>query len=334
MSSHIIVYLDQNYLSNTAKARIGSLKTEDDANFWHSLFDDLKKAVLADKIACPESEFQSAEASFDTRLVEAVRNVVDELSWGLAYHQFEVILQLQIENAAFEFLGKPPPPREPWLLAFNSDPQAPVKSRRQDIGGTKTQTFVHLSMPDEVVEHDRQLRDKWVAGEERFLKHNICPNWDRELLAQKLSFIDSFLGIQALISVCSLRHSGSDLDKFAASENLKRLRTRWERLRAIGIITGDNLNFLKSDALLNIPFIDIFCSVATALIKYYPRRKPQRGDFHDWAILATVLPYCDIVTTDSFMKEIIVNILHFDDKYKAKIFSATKADRLAFQKFI
>ena len=77
---HTIVYLDQNYLSNMAIARHGFMKDEE-AVFWSSLFDDLKTAVLADKIACPASEFHSTEAMYDTRLEEPIREVIDELSW-------------------------------------------------------------------------------------------------------------------------------------------------------------------------------------------------------------------------------------------------------------
>ena len=65
MNSHTIIYLDQNYVSYMAKARIGRIKDDDQAKFWLSLFDNLKKAVLADKIACPESDFHSTEAMFD-----------------------------------------------------------------------------------------------------------------------------------------------------------------------------------------------------------------------------------------------------------------------------
>ena len=81
-------------------------------------------------------------------------------------------------------------------------------------------------------------------------------------------------------------------------------------------------------------YIDIYFSIHAAIIKHYPNRKMKQGDFYDIPILSTVLPYCDVITTDSFMKEILVNKLNFNEKYKAQIFSATKEDRLAFQKLV
>ncbi len=60
MSPHTIVYLDQNYLSNIAKARHGCMKDEGEATFWRSLFDDLKKAdwLIKRKGSCETPELK------------------------------------------------------------------------------------------------------------------------------------------------------------------------------------------------------------------------------------------------------------------------------------
>ncbi len=323
MGAHVIVYLDQNYLSNMAKARLGSIEDKNLAEFWSSLFDELKTAVLTDKIACPASEFHTTEAMFDKRLEESIRQVIDELSWGLEFHQREDILETQISGAALTFLGKNGGIKETWATAFESDPCAPAHSRMQNIFGVKGRISVHLSLPDEVVEHDRQLKNRYMKGEELFAKlGNVCSNWDDEVLAQKMSFIDSFfLGGQARQSI-------------EKQQDLMRL---WGKLDQIGIKYPDHATaakFLKSEELLNSPYIDICSSINAAIATHHPNRKCKGSDLHDVAILATVLPYCDVVTTDSFMKEIIVKILNFDDKYKVKVFSARKNDRPAFQKFI
>lgn len=129
MTSHTIVYLDQNYLSNMAKARLGFPMNKLDAEFWQSLLADLEAAVSADNIACPESQFQRKEARLDSRVGQAVGRIINELSWGLGFNPWQVILRLQIEDAAFRFLGKTPPRIQKWSVPFNSDPRAPVKSR-------------------------------------------------------------------------------------------------------------------------------------------------------------------------------------------------------------
>jgi len=339
MSSHIIVYLDQNYLSNMAKARLGSLKTEGDTNFWHSLFDDLKEAVLADKIACPESEFQRKEARLDRRIEEAVGRIIGELSWGLQFNPYEVILQSQIEDAAFRFLGKNPPLRETWSVAFTSDPQSPVESRMEDISGTKGQIDVSFSLPDELVEQDRQRKLEFVDVAQELLNEysNNPLGWSELVLQSKRSFMDGFLGKTARQSIAQQSQEASPLSQQRALDRYYELVDLFNRLRGIGINTDNSkvMNFMESEELLNIPFVDVNASIWAAIGECYLQgRKVKKGDFYDAPILAAVLPYCDVITTDSFMKGTLVNRLRFDDKYNAKIFSAIRADRLAFQKFI
>lgn len=342
MSLHTIVYLDQNYLSNMAKARIRSIKDEDQAKFWRSLFDDLKKAVLADRIACPELNFHRHEAMYDRRLEEPIRKVIDELSWGLKFHHSTDILESQIYDAAKNFLGKQLEEREPWTIAFKSNPQASVESRMTDIWGSKGRINVHFSLSDEVVEHDRQLKAEFADTTVLPVTcQKTCLGWSELLLREKLSFICSLFGLSLLqpdyLSWLKRQYSGSSVGRFAVNEHIADSVRLWQRLDEIGIKAEDTTtaaNFLDSDELLNIPYIDIFSSIHAAINTYYPNRNMQQGDFYDIPMLSTVLPYCDVVTTDSFMKEILVKRLHFDDKYKARIFSATRADQLAFQKLI
>ncbi len=336
MNSHTIVYLDQNYLSNMAKARCGRIKDEDIAKFWLSLFDELKKAVLADKIACPELEFHWYEAMYDRRLEEPIREVIDALSWGLKFQSNQSIVESQIEDAAENFIGKQPEVREWWAIAFKSNPRTPVESRMQDIWGSKGRINVHLSLSDEVVEHDRLLKSEFANGAVLpVTRQNTYPHWFELLRREKMSFVVNFFGLRAEATIYQQLCSGSSIEEFIAISCYAELKRLWEKLGGIGISHPTTAaNFLKSDELLDILYIDIYCSIHAAIIKHFPNRKRQKGDFYDIPILSTVLPYCAITTTDSFMKEILVNRLHFDDKYNAKIFSATKADRLAFQKFI
>jgi len=339
MSSHTIVYLDQNYLSNMAKSRLGFPMNNVDSEFWQSLFDGLKAAVLADKIACPESEFQRKEARLDRRIEEAVGRIIDELSWGLEFNPWEVILRLQIVDAAFRFLGKTPPRIETWSMAFKSDPHAPVESRMEDIFGTKGRIAVSFSLPDEIIKEDRQSKLEFMDEAQKMLDRysNNPLAWSELVLQSKRSLMDGFLGKTARESIIRQLKEDSALSQLRALEKYNELLDLVNRLQEIGINTDNSevMNFMESEELLNIPFVDIYGSIWAAIGEYYrQRRKVQRGDLYDAPILATVLPYCDIITTDRFMKQILVDRLHFDKKYKCKIFSAGKTDRQAFQKLI
>jgi hypothetical protein len=301
MTSHTVVYLDQNYLSNMAKSCLGFPMNKVDSGFWQSLFDDLKAAVLADKIACPESEFQRKEARLDRRIEEAVGRIIDELSWGLEFNPWEVILRLQIEDAAYRFLGKTPPRIETWSMAFKSDPQAPVESRMEDIFGTKGRIAVSFSLPDEIIEEDRQSKLEFMDEAREILDRysNNPLGWSELVLQSKRSFMDGFLGKTARESIIRKLKEDSALSPLRALDKYNELVGLVNRLREIGINTDNSevMNFMESEELLNIPFVDIYGSIWAAIGEYYrQRRKVQRGDLYDAPILATVLPYCDIIT--------------------------------------
>jgi hypothetical protein len=339
MSSHVIVYLDQSYLSNMAKAQLGSIKDEDLAKFWSSLFNDLRKAVLDNKIACSELEFHGAEARYDRRLEESIRQVIYELSWGLQFRPWQSILDSQVEDAAIKFLNKKPVERESWMIAFQTDPHAPVESRMENIAGIKGRINIHMSLPNEVTEQDRQLKLGFMDEAQRLLDEyrNNPSGWPELLLQSKRSFWDGFWGKRARQFISQGLQGNSPWNHLIALDKHNKLVNLFNRLQEIGINIDEAniMSFAESKELFDSPFGDINASIWAAIGECYRQgRKVQKGDFYDVPILATVLPYCDIVTTDSFMKEIIVKILHFDDKYKAMIFSATKEDRLAFQKLI
>jgi hypothetical protein len=322
-----------------AKVCLGFPMNNVDSEFWQSLFNDLKAAVLADKIACPESQFQRKEACLDRRIEEAVGRIIDELSWGLEFNPWEVILRLQIEDAAYRFLGKNPPTRETWSIAFKSDPHAPVESRTEDIFGTKGRIAVSFSLPDEIIEEDRQSKLEFMDEAHEILNRysNNPLDWSELVLQSKRSLMDGFLGKTAREAIIRQLKEDSALNQLRALEKYNELVDLVNRLQEIGINTDNSevMNFLESEKLLNIPFVDINGSIWAAIGEYYrQRRKVQGGDLYDAPILATVLPYCDIITTDRFMKQILVDRLHFDKKYKCKIFSASKTDRQAFQKLV
>jgi hypothetical protein len=319
-----------------AKARLGSLRNQDEYKFWLSLFDELKSGVLADRIACPELEFQRDEAEFDKRIEHTVWEVISALSLGLEFRPYEAIIESQIEDAAFRFLGKSPPPRAPWSVAFKSDPQDPVESRmNRDVFGIKSRVDVHFFSPSkEVLEYDRQRKKRWEETAKQLLEQPVSSNWQEELSIQKSALVDKLIGPGILTVIAEQTASDSPLGKFIAAGIMSKLKKKLTRLEKIGITPQNLADFLKSGELLNTPYIDIFCSIDTEIVQNYRERTPRGSDLADAAIVATALPYSDVVTTDKFMKEILVNRLCLDKKYKCEVFSGTKKERVGFQELI
>lgn len=331
MSSPAIVYLDQNYISNITKARLGMIKNDSAKEFWISLFKDMKNAVVANKIACPSSEFHQEEGSFDRRLELEINKTAAQLSYGLEFNEWDAILQTQIEHAAYKFLGKSLPPIADWSIAYSSDPKSPVESRMEDINGAKVRIDVSFSMPELLVKRWRQSKEKWADKAKTAISHRESASWDEELLEGKRAFIYQLFGAPAFILFLQKAQKGDYYDKENEAAKFVELLEQLAKLTSIGI---NKFTFFDSSELLSIPFIDIFCSIHETQKYYYFKRTPQNSDLRDSAILATVVPYCDIVTTDSFMKEVLVKTLHFDEKYNCKIFSGSEKDSQTLQQLI
>ena len=341
MSLHTIIYLDQNYLSNMAKARIGRIEDDAQAKFWQSLFDDIKKAVLADKVTCPEAEFHLTEAKYDSRLWEPIIEIIRTLSGGLQLRPYKNILELQVKDAARQFLSIEPEERERWSVAFMSDPNCNYSNRIQDVLSGKVKMYVHTSLTSVDIEHERQSKTGFAEQAQKILEeYGRKPlRWSELLLDSKKGVIDGFMGKLAEQSIYGkLEGNYPSEDKSIAAGNYIRLRSLWDYISQIGINPKDYdmvNKFVRSKELLDSPFIDVNASIWAAIGESYIQgRKAGEGDFYDVPILASAIPYCDIITTDKFMKEILINKLHFDKEYNTRIFSATKADRLDFQNLV
>ena len=311
MSPHTIVYLDQNYLSNMAKARHGFMKDEDEATFWRSLFDDLKKAV-SDSIIIPMSEFHEIETSLNTKIQVAIKDTLIQLSGEFQFRDSHSILEWQIIDAITQFGGMKLTSN--YHPIFQSDPNIPIKDRFKDMiikRGTISLTSYLVAAPNSI----RELKVRFVNLIKQSLEKwpDIQNCSSSSVLASKLDWLSSSLT--------------NDPDMWAHII---------QDIEGLGIQESVINDYWSTGKLLDIPFIDIFSSLVAILYLKYKKggQNIKKSDLFDISALATVLPYCSIVTTDKSMKEILVNRLHFDDKYKAMIFSATKTDRLAFQEFI
>ena len=301
-----------------AKARHGLMKDDDETTLWSSLFCELKNLVFANEIACPKLEFHDIESVYDTRVEKPILEVIGELSQGLEFHGWETIADLQIEDAARRYLGKPEGERHPWIMAFKSDPHATVESRIQGLSNTKGRLNVFIPLSDDDVERKRQRKAGFVDIAHSLLDKDKWKHltWSELVFESKKSVLSGLMG------------------EVARQYNRHGLQGLYDTLFAIGITGETVMKFAYSDELFGVPFVDIFGSIWAAIaLSYIQGREVSKSDNNDVGILSTALIYCDVVTTDKYMKELLVNTLSFDEKYKCQIFSASIEDRQAFQEF-
>ena len=83
--------------------------------------------------------------------------------------------------------------------------------------------------------------------------------------------------------------------------------------------------FLRSEQMAQTPFIDIYSSLVAEMVVSGQDRNPKGSDLEDVLGISTVLPYCDILTTDKGMKH-LVRQLGLDRQYNSQVFSAAESD--------
>lgn len=288
-----IIYLDQNYLSNLTKAR---LKGNDHPNY-RQLYDLLREAVHANAIVCPASPSHYNESQMDPHLIPDIYGTLEELYCGVEFHYFVQIVQAQATAALYGHLAIPQPRQPEWKAAFKSDPYSPFDGKIERINRSGHALLIE------------QLRSTKANYEK---EPNPAPTGN--LLAQKRyearQFIDFFYPLpHPDLSIDAL----GDLEP-VFSKLLGRKPTREEKDK-----------FLRSEEMMTAPFIDIYASLRAAMICWNRKRIPHGSDLEDVMAESMVLHYCDVVTTDAFMKSLIGQ-LELDQKYSARIFSAQETD--------
>jgi hypothetical protein len=91
--------------------------------------------------------------------------------------------------------------------------------------------------------------------------------------------------------------------------------------------------FLATDLATSVTALDLFSQLCASLLVRYNDREVQTGDVTDMKILSNLLPYCHVMTTDKFMKE-LVRVLKFDERFGTRVFSGTPDDIAALTEYL
>lgn len=83
--------------------------------------------------------------------------------------------------------------------------------------------------------------------------------------------------------------------------------------------------FRASDLASTVVSMDLFSRLCASLLIRYNARKVRTGDITDMKILSNLLPYCHVMTTDKFMKE-LVRLLKFDERFGVRVLSGQADD--------
>jgi hypothetical protein len=292
----VIMYLDQNFVSNMAKARTGSLKDQG----WLHLYEILSSLVRnQQKVVCPESLFHEIESNLSGALVQAIQQVVNDLAWGLKLKPWQALLRWQVYQAMHKFLGKEEPPPS-WREVFSHDPEEPTRNRSIVLNGRELLVYTPWGSLPELTESDLRLKEKLPKAMADIRKAVAGKDFASQVEVEKRTFVE-------------VHYRGAELPMLHDMwKNLGGEKTKLE-------------NFLFSDCFKTCRFVDIVAHLYAGLAVLNPDRTPKASDYYDALILATVMPYCAVIAGDSYMKHLVEQI-ELDKRYGVQMFSAKQDD--------
>lgn len=316
-----IVYLDQNFVSNLAKARYLRGWKDNLAGFFRELYDLLSDLTGNDKLICPTSLFHREESELGCRVKEFLWHFVEQLGYGLSFKHSVEIMEYQIVTAARAYCGLPAVQRSAWMVAFNRNPQIPV--------GQLSRPALMVDFPNSQ-EFNEYLRLSRTSIADEYWTYKMYCRGKRqafadEIKAQKKQFVFEMFQPQPKLNI-----GPSKLEQFL---NLLGLAGVIQFRRSVYETLQHSTNpegFLVSPQLLDCPYIHIWASLMAADIFFYPDNKPTTSLFMDFEIMASVLPYVDILATDSYISQLISRAKLLD-RFNAQIFSIKKQRALVAQ---
>ncbi|HXJ03955.1 MAG TPA: hypothetical protein VNH65_02585 [Candidatus Acidoferrum sp.] len=308
--SKLIIYLDQNFVSEMAKAKfLGDPVRASKTAPYGSRYDNLKNLVENELAICPESLFHQLESE-NAELATASQKLVTRLSYGLRLHSPWEIAAHQALRAAKTFLSLGEEEAPPWQDAFLHDPHESVDNRALTIGSGRAILSSPWSMEACTVKPTAYMSDRREMARNKFTWTDLSAR----KRCQEEGIIDA-LFIHPKDSHC--RGAAIALQNYWPQRNV-----------APETFSG----FLKSKELRGCPFISILSTLCAAL-DCQPNRGPKPSDAFDTLILATVLPYCDVVATSSDL-EALWQQTRLRSKFKAQVYGAKQVQLKEFDDWL
>jgi len=282
----LLIYLDQNFISEIAKAGIKDrVKPE-----WRQLFELLKEGFLDEKLVVPQSRFHNVETSLAPALKKRIVSYQNYLG-QVDLQSPEHVKHVQTGRFLQRFLGTNNEDPFRVEVAFRGAPDKRVEQFHitvdldwSPLGQGRGATAAHLETIKaqciaDKVRYKAQLEKELGAERDHFLKRGadyayLCQDPMRELVA-----------------------------------------------------------FSKDPVFRAIPVVSIAARLWASLLTKDPTRKVQPGDATDIEVLATYLPYMDVVGTDAFMATKLAT-LGIDTEYNTLVFSGKTSSLQVFRDFL
>lgn len=314
-----IIYLDQNYLSNLAKAQYDDSWQHPDRHYYETLYSEIDSRVQANRVISPGSQLQDEESEQGHSVGKIVWRILRSWDLGTSFLSPPELFYAGIERAAQTYCGVVPVEGEPWEYGFDSDPHTLVDMKTR--GGFQ----VNFGMSDEYVDHVRTLRTR-VSDQYRDFKAQLKGSF--KSLDDAIEVIKTQILYEGMMPLKPVVTDAPDLDELTNVLSAPGITNYKDRIAEILESCPESDKFWASETLLNEPFLDIRARLMAADIYMFPDGKVTRSLPTDFEIVASALPHVDIMTTDRYVKH-LMEASGVSKRYGAPVFSAGKEDREA-----
>lgn len=320
----IILYLDQNFISDIQKA-ISESKDDPRLEKLVELGNLITRLVKEEKVICPLSSYHSQESHIDFR--KPILDQAFSFSWDLEFRT-ELNLRLhQIKDSCIDFFGIRNlfPSYEWWEIPFGANPDLPNSSRGRG------NIFIHVRRNIKQLDENHQKNKNAYLGwftpiQERVRKSGVtfeqCKKGEIESWSQA-TIVAPLKEIYEL----KMKDDEPTEEQVANYLNAEDAVLVFEKLK-VSCQSSKTLNeYIGSHEIKEIPLAKIqgtlFAAILTGHVKYNNKSSSQM----DININSMVLPYVDIFCTDSANKDLIKQ-LKLDKEYDVELYSMKDTELL------
>ena len=313
-----VLYLDQAWASELAKADSLPDWSHADRGFYLELRATIEDLVERDLLVCPTSEFHNQEAEQGTRVRDFLWHVVRRLSKGLSFRNFTAVVYEQVADAARRFCGAPAGDRPWWAIPFDRDPNVGVAELEPE-----GPFLVHFPTGDELVAYQRASR-RYSADE--YSGYKRTRRGLGQTLEDEIEFGRSKY-LEAMYSVPQHVALGTEVDDLMFFVGASVMRQDQAILAEILRECGDAKGLVHSAQMEEVPFLYVRSRLVAADIVNFPDHDPEPSLGTDFDIVATTLPFSDYLATDAYMTELIRQT-KLDEHFGCMTFSMKRKDEL------
>ena len=318
-----IVYLDQNWLSDIAKAVRVESASSVNREYFTELYNVVLEAIADDKVVCPTAPMHTSESNFDAKRSADFLSVDNAISRGLSFNESDQISHDQLLMAASAFAGTEQANAPWWWVPFNRDPDVSDSTLPRPSSGIEV--FVTV---EAWVNEERRMRNQIGAPLYRKYKDDrkaIKLLYRNEVAFSRCQlFREGHFGIADALSLAGDVPVGFDV---LYQQSVLRQQRRILEINGICDRGAGIAAFMTSDEFAHAPYLSIRAKLMAADIVNNADRRPEDSLLSDFNIAATVIPYVDVFATENYLAELL-RTTRVDTEFECKVYTMRQRDAL------